>query len=321
MSWGREEVWLDADVLWFEQPRRPLIPFALAAPAFAAEGLDLSAPLPTGLEASRRRRLAAQSARRRRLATRTVPAVALVLGSATMLPIAAFRHLSGAQETGLLEEDPPSLTFRFDPAGLEVPDALLSRKGGSSREASARTLAGATEFPSVAWHDATSVGLQYSGSLTDGTQLPVEGSDWVTWNPVTDSLPNLPGRLFGHERTIRAILSVAAAHRTAHPAAPRVVIGDISFRDGGPMDQHVSHQNGLDVDVYYPRLDRHESAPIATSQIDRGLAQDLLDRFLAAGAQVVFVGYATGLHGPGGVVVPYPNHENHMHVRFPSPPG
>ena len=110
-----------------------------------------------------------------------------------------------------------------------------------------------------------------------------------------------------------------AAYRAAHPDAPRVVVGDISFRDGGPMDEHVSHQNGLDVDVYYPRLDRHLSAPIATSQIDRRLAQDLLDRFVAAGAQTVFVGYSTGLHGPSGVVVPYPNHENHMHVRFPPP--
>ena len=85
------------------------------------------------------------------------------------------------------------------------------------------------------------------------------------------------------------------------------------------MDQHASHQNGLDVDVYYPRLDRHLSAPISTRQIDHRLAQDLLDRFLASGAKMVFVGYSTGLRGPSGVVVPYPNHENHMHVRFPSP--
>ena len=81
-----------------------------------------------------------------------------------------------------------------------------------------------------------------------------------------------------------------------------MVVGDISFRNGGTMDEHVSHQNGLDVDVYYPRLDRHLSAPIATSQIDRPLAQDLLNRFVAAGAQMVFVGYSTGLRGPSGVV-------------------
>ena len=85
------------------------------------------------------------------------------------------------------------------------------------------------------------------------------------------------------------------------------------------MDQHLSHQNGLDVDVYYPRLDRHASAPTTTRQIDRRLAQDLLKRFVAAGATKVFVGYSTGLRGPNEVVVPYPNHENHMHVRFPVP--
>jgi murein endopeptidase len=143
----------------------------------------------------------------------------------------------------------------------------------------------------------------------------------VTWDPVTDSVPNEPHRLYGNEHTIRTIVSVIAAYRAAHPDAPRVLVGDISFRGGGPMDQHRSHQNGLDVDVYYPRLDRALRAPLATDQIDPRLAQDLLDRFVAAGAQMVFVGYSTGLRGPDGIVIPYPNHENHMHVRFPPPPS
>jgi murein endopeptidase len=171
----------------------------------------------------------------------------------------------------------------------------------------------------VEWRRATSVGLPFAGRLLDGTQLPVEGPDWVTWNPVTDSSPNRPHRLYGHERTIRAILSVAAAHRTANPDAPRLVVGDISLRDGGPMNEHVSHENGLDVDVYYPRLDGRLAAPGGPGEVDRRLAQDLLDRFLAAGAKVVFVGRSTGLHGKAGVVVPYQNHEDHMHVRFPAP--
>ncbi|HEY7730325.1 MAG TPA: penicillin-insensitive murein endopeptidase, partial [Gaiellaceae bacterium] len=140
----------------------------------------------------------------------------------------------------------------------------------------------------------------------------------VTWNPATDSRPNAPGRLFGHERTIRTVLDVLAAYRRDHPNAPKVVVGDISFRDGGTMDQHVSHQNGLDVDIYYPRHDGWLQAPRSTAQIDRRLAQRLLDGFVAAGARMVFVGYSTGLRGPSGVVVPYPNHENHMHVRFPT---
>jgi hypothetical protein len=322
MGWQLGEVWLDTEVLWFrEQPRTPF-GLALPVPAVASDALETGpfTPITTGLVASRRRRLAAQAARRRRRATRTVPAVALVLGSATMIPISAFRN-GGGQDAGPLQEDPPSLTFRLDGAFFPVPLAPVPRKRAPAPKPAARTLARAKEVAQVEWRHATSVGLPYFGRLVDGTQLPVEGRDWVTWNPITDSVPNLPNRLYGNERTIRTLLSVVAAYRTAHPEASRVVVGDISFRDGGSMDGHVSHQNGLDVDVYYPRLDRYLSAPIATSQIDHDLAQDLLDRFVAAGAQIVFVGYSTGLHGPSGVVVPYPNHDNHMHVRFPQPPG
>ena len=86
-------------------------------------------------------------------------------------------------------------------------------------------------------------------------------------------------------------------------------------------DEHVSHQNGLDVDVYLPRRDGKLLAPTAPGQVDTRLAQDLVDRFVAAGAQMIFVGFWTGLHGPGGVVIPYANHEYHMHVRFPPPGG
>jgi hypothetical protein len=302
MGWRSGEVWLDTDVLWFREQA-----LATAGAATLPE-LPRFGPAETGLDASRRRRLEAQYARRRKLATRTVPAVALVVGSATMLPIAALRSRAAAQDVEPLLVYPPSLTFRVEDFQFRLPEPPAPPAAEV-----------APERVRIEWGEATSIGLQYAGRLVDGTQLPVEGPDWVTWNPATDSRPNLPHRLHGHERTIRAVLSVAAGYRNAHPEAPKVVVGDISFREGGRMDQHVSHQNGLDVDVYYPRRDGHLSAPLSSGQVDRELAQDLLDRFLAAGAKVVFVGYSTGLRGPSGVVVPYPNHENHMHVRFRSP--
>jgi len=306
MGWRSEELWLDTDVLWFREPP------ALAAVADAPLPPGFT-PVETGLVASRRRRLEAQSTRRHRLATRTVPAVALVVGSATMLSIAGLRQAAaGGPAAQPLLEDPPSLTYRLPGFRFEPPEVPVRREPPAKP-------ATTPEPVTVDWNRATSSGLHYSGSLEDGTQLPVEGPDWVTWSPVTDARPNLPGRLHGHERTIRALLRVVAEHRTAYPDAPRVLVGDISFPGGGVMNQHVSHQNGLDVDVYYPRLDRWLQAPRSASQIDRALAQDLLDRFLAAGARVVFVGYATGLTGDSGKVVPYPNHENHMHVRFPDP--
>jgi murein endopeptidase len=100
-------------------------------------------------------------------------------------------------------------------------------------------------------------------------------------------------------------------------------VGDLSRPHGGDFGPrfgrpgHVSHQNGLDVDLYYPRRDGREVAPESVSQIDLRLAQDLVDRFVEAGAEKVFVGPNTGLTGPPDVVVPLSNHDNHLHARLP----
>jgi hypothetical protein len=306
MTWRRGEVWLDAELSWF-----------LQAPAVAA----VAAPVPSfgpppGLVTSRVRRAAWKQQREARRARAT----AIALSPAVMLAVAGLRS-SGDPANAPPAADPPTLQLTLGAeAGraLSEPHPIPRAFGGAVPEP---PIAAPTEAgPTIDWHHAVSLGVPYDGSLIDGTQLPVEGPDWVTWNPVTDSSPNLPRRLYGNERTIRAVVAVTAAYRHAHPEAPRVVIGDISREGGGPMwDEHVSHQNGLDVDVYLPRLDRTLRAAVALDQVDHLLAQDLVDRFVAAGAKVIFVGYSTGLHGPAGVVVPYAGHEYHIHVRFPQP--
>lgn len=321
MGWTRGEVWLNTDLLWFrEQASAAAESLSLRGPGLAAlapaGAFDVA--IPSGLAASRQRR----AARRQKERSRRARAAAVVIGSTALIPLAVHRLGAGTGSSGMLAEDPPTLTMRQGANGPRVveegipdpPPASARARGKTRRLARAAT-------PAIAWGHASSRGLPYAGSLVDGTQLPVDGLDWVTWDPVTDSIPNAPNRLFGHERTIRTIVAVITAYRKASPDAPRVVVGDISLRSGGPMDEHVSHQNGLDVDVYYPRRDHALRAPATSSQIDRALAQDLLDRFVAAGARTVFVGYSTGLDGPHDVVVPYPNHENHMHVRFPAPPA
>jgi hypothetical protein len=306
MGWRAGEVWLDAELLWFREPAAEG-PALLEAHAPSFAGLSaraLADVIPNGLAESRRRR----AERRRRQETRRTRTAALVVGPVMALTLAAPR-LGGARGSEPLQEDPPTQTLRSGRPLEAVPKPSQP----------ARTEADATRPLAIAWKRATSHGLPYAGRLSSGTRLPPEGPDWVTWNPVADRVPNRPWRLFGHERTVRAVIAVAAAYREANPDAPRVVVGDVSFRGGGPMELHRSHQNGLDVDVYYPRRDGRERAPVRAGQIDRALAQDLLERFVAAGAQVVFVGYGTGLEGPSDVVVPYPNHGDHMHVRFGSP--
>ena len=113
----------------------------------------------------------------------------------------------------------------------------------------------------IAWRDSTPVGLWWAGRLRRGVQLPAEGIDWFTWDPVLKRSPNREWRRWGTDRLVHTILDVLAGYRLANPFAPRVGIGDLSRRHGGDFGVrfgglgHGSHQNGLDADVYYPRID------------------------------------------------------------------
>jgi len=183
--------------------------------------------------------------------------------------------------------------------------------------------AAAPTEPPLRWRDSRAVGRPWAGRLVRGVRLPAEGEHVVTWDPVRRASPNRPWRRWGTDETVRRVLAVARSHRRAHPLAPRIAVGDLSRPHGGPFGKrfgglgHLSHQNGLDVDVYYPRLDRLELAPRRASQVDRLLAQDLVNRFLAIGAEKIFVGPGTGLAGPRRRVRPLIHHHDHMHVRFP----
>jgi murein endopeptidase len=175
----------------------------------------------------------------------------------------------------------------------------------------------------VHWHHSTAVGSHAAGRLEHGVRLPAERRSFFTWDPVLRRSPNRPWRRWGTDRLVRVVLRVARDFHAAHPRAPRMAVGDLSRPRGGDFGPrfgyigHVSHQNGLDVDVYYPRADGRERAPRFASEIDRGLSQELVNRFLAAGAEVIFVGPNTGLTGPSGKVQALVHHDNHLHVRLP----
>lgn len=175
----------------------------------------------------------------------------------------------------------------------------------------------------VDWRRSEAIGTPSAGRLENGVRLPSGGPAFFTWDPVLRRSPNRAWRRWGTDRLVRVLLRVARDHHAAHPRAPRMAIGDLSRPHGGDFGPqygyigHASHQNGLDADVYYPRADGRELAPRDASQIDRELSQELADRFVAAGAEVVFVGPSTGLRGPPGVVTPLVRHDNHLHVRLP----
>jgi murein endopeptidase len=177
-------------------------------------------------------------------------------------------------------------------------------------------------YARIRWRRSVALGRPFAGRLLRGVRLPAEGRDFFTWDPVLKRTPNRAWRRWGTDRLLRVVLRVLRAHRAAFPGAPRVGIGDISRRRGGDFGPrfgsigHASHQNGLDVDVYYPRLDGLEERAARVEEIDMELAQDLVDRFVAARAQYVFVGPRTPLAGPRKRVMKLVHHDDHLHVRM-----
>ncbi len=171
------------------------------------------------------------------------------------------------------------------------------------------------------------IGQPWHGRLVNGVQLPEVSGDWLTWDPVLKQIPNRPERRWGTAKLIATIRRVLASWHLAHPEMPQLLIGDLSRPHGGVFDErygglgHASHQNGLDADIYYPRADHRLLAAYRPDLIDRPLAQDLLDRFVADGVQFVFIGTRTHLHGPRKVVQVIAHHNDHMHVRIFPPTG
>ena len=176
--------------------------------------------------------------------------------------------------------------------------------------------------PPIEWRESRAVGRPFAGRLVDGVQLPAEGRDFWTYDWGTRSSPNRPWRRWGTDRLVRLVLDVLAGYRAEHPDAPRVGIADLSRSRGGNFGRqfgglgHVSHQNGLDVDILYPRVDGLERRPYAPALVDDELSQELVDRFVAAGAVQVFTGPRLSLRGPRKVVEPLAHHDDHMHVRI-----
>ena len=179
------------------------------------------------------------------------------------------------------------------------------------------------DFSAIKWRKSRAAGHPaWRGRLIRGVQLPPLGEDFFTWDPIYDRIPNRPWRRWGTDRLVRTILQVIHDFRMENDGAQRVGIMDLSRTRGGPFGRnfgglgHVSHQNGLDADILYPRKDGTERRPFKPSQVDRKLAQDLVNRFVAAGAVKVFVGPRLKLKGPRNVVVPLIYHDDHLHVRI-----
>ena len=255
---------------------------------------------------------------RRRAPTMLVPRNVLKLPVVAAVAAALAAGLGGCggsqapiDEVRVLRLNPATLVTEQSSRPTAVRASLTSPQGPR--------LAPAMSVPQIG---SIAAGATNDGRLVNGLQLPGSGPDWVTYDPILRRVPNRDDRRWGTDRLLAFLLYVLRDYRLANAGAQPVVIGDLSRPYGGPFGSdfgglgHASHQNGLDVDVYYPRLDRTLRPPSAVADVDRGLAQDLVSRFVGAGAQYAFVGLRVGLGGPPDVVQPLEYHDAHVHVRI-----
>jgi Penicillin-insensitive murein endopeptidase len=208
------------------------------------------------------------------------------------------------------------------------PAAFVSRTGPvATGRISASLTEAATPVPPpvhVPQVGSIALGAPNAGGLANGLQLPESGPDWLSWDAVLPSSTNRADRRWGTDRLLGFLLAVLRDYRLANPGAPPVLVGDLSRPGGGPFGSdygglgHASHQNGLDVDVLYPRADRALLPAATVQEVDRALSQDLVNRFVAVGAQFAFVGQHVGLGGPAGIVQAIAHHDDHVHVRIPN---
>ncbi|MBV8763021.1 MAG: penicillin-insensitive murein endopeptidase [Deltaproteobacteria bacterium] len=156
-----------------------------------------------------------------------------------------------------------------------------------------------------------------------------------------------PQRAYGAPAVVEYVRQAVAEVRAAYPDVHDLAIGDLSAEHGGALAGHVSHRTGHDVDVgFYFRHAPHGFED-AGADLDLAATWALVTAFARTadtsdGVQIMFLDYGVqkrlyewarahgtdedelarvlqypaGRDATSGLVRHWPNHANHLHVRF-----
>ena len=175
------------------------------------------------------------------------------------------------------------------------------------------------------------------GKLVNGRQLPTHEAYTI----------KRAHNVYGTKRTIVLIGQVVDAYQRRAPGGPKLRIGDISKQGGGPLDGHLSHQEGRDLDIGLvlegKLADRLHFSGASHDNVDLERTWALIEEFVATGeVRCIFLDYEiqgwiyewakqNGVpkrkldeyfqypRGAGrnhGIIRHWRGHRNHLHVRF-----
>lgn len=92
------------------------------------------------------------------------------------------------------------------------------------------------------------VGSYTNGSLIDGDCLPQEGEGYMQLYRETN-------HIWATSPMLTMLTKTAAEIDQRFPGKDRLQIEEMSAKNGGEVDGHGSHENGLDVDLQYYKAD------------------------------------------------------------------
>jgi murein endopeptidase len=170
-------------------------------------------------------------------------------------------------------------------------------------------------LPSCKHHQSRSIGSSGYGHVVHGVLFPAAGPDHFAWNWREQRIGGSDRTRWGHCLVVRAVLRGIAAYRRRNPEAPPVAVGDMGLRHGGEIDGHSTHENGRQIDLYYPRRDRRLREPHTVAQVDLRLSGELVRAMLNAGAKTVLIGPHIRIRTSPGMIR-WPNHDDHLHAMF-----
>lgn len=187
------------------------------------------------------------------------------------------------------------------------------------------------------------VGFYSDGTLTHPSELASQGYGFLKLFLPRD-------RAYGSEELLNLIRFAASGMRLSHPRGERLQVGDISQREGGRISGHASHQNGLDADIVYYRLDHREQDPqhvngfeesfvlnnerlspnfdlarnwrviqtlVGSGQVNRIFVDPVIKRELCRYAREK--GQYSEASEPLRRLRPYEGHQDHFHLRIQCP--
>jgi peptidoglycan hydrolase-like protein with peptidoglycan-binding domain len=138
----------------------------------------------------------------------------------------------------------------------------------------------------------------------------------------------------GHWGTADTVAQVALAARVVHAAGlGAVAVGDISLEGGGPIRGHVTHRQGMDVDLRPMRVGRDQcSYPVTWyrwkdgarvcchPQYDREATRTLIRAIRAvSGDRIQVIAFNDPQLIREGLSIHVAGHDDHLHVRYCGP--